>query len=1478
MNHLPDHWQSAWIRGDGACCLSGNPLLKIFALSEKLPNPKILIYNYPNLNKISECFNHDDNGYNSIEFTSTEYLLTLGKEPNFLLTIWSWRNGEKLKSISTKIHDYQEQIIKISSNQPTKIAQLGKLSVYCEWSHDHDNSILAIVDNHGHVYITNKESCEIKRVIFSQRCTLCTNYEVPIICWYRGGIILKTTFCQIRYYQKNPINNYWQRKWCIKTNLKPSILTCHPTKKDRVYYYTHEGYLNQINIIENSTEQPVIHQKLYLGDNYKLVNFIYPWGYHLAVVDNLKLTIINAECGRESSSFDIDVDGKIIELLTHFDFPLIVVTTNIGEVALISILKPKEPCVIRKCLLQKNKLDVLKFSKCGRHLFIGEKSSAMIDVVLYEVNGKLKIVILLMALKRIQVGCFVLIYEVELNDGRVKVPKSMIKLPSAYQSIHYAPGDSLEIIATPYLSNKLHFLKVHDERVDLSRVVTTGHQVRGIKLSTNREVITTYGYDGLVIVFKIESSFEQVISLMTHHRKNLGIDMAICRTSGDLIVALGHDKSLVCMKFRKNIDNYKKIMLTTFELEENNYGNEKKYFYDYSIFKKNIIDMLSDDCLLFPPENQFSMTWIDWKKSQDLKQKSENFYQLKSALIDDLNKIKNKISNMLDENEISPDIEQLSISHFDLNFHYRQQKIHSSTEEREKILSQLKFLCNDYKRIEEWIKIKMWDPQEIKDQSIFEIYGDTEIKNYSTETEDPQEIETTRLIESFISSYEYKSQKNIPEIYLMLKKKYNKCFKKKPESLDDLPNDEDHLQDDENNIEEFYAASGTTTYRFIDSSCEFSQFEDYTFEERFQLNDQLMNDAKKLKNYFNKIFSDMVTSKQVEISKIQSYILKIRHIDSELQLMFNENVKEIPEEPAWTSREKPESVIQVNDDEVQAKIWISPSEQDILMKKHEEAEKLRLLLLADDFRERALMAMMDGVMEVRWEDIIKKDIPRPSCMINKIPEDYNLDDILSVKKYESSVEKLSAERDKYKKILYSDYLKTMELIKRDSEKFNNHLKNFFIMKMKLESAIQQINLIRARGHLEVLYFLEAFRKKIDLNNKILIDEMNVKKIQDIDEIIKKKIPLLQNQRKEYLNKEKLLLKKFTAEFSTLGQKNFDVIKKEYNKRPKVSLKSSTVADILELGKCILMNTDDVILPEDCFGYLRTLEAFDIPPTDFPESIEIESWQQLCKLRRLKIDLEMKIKANISELNDIEKLMIDHCKKIEMCREESCRFDEEIKKINDECDEFETDCEIQLVLNMGQVEIPVEGYIDDASNAQLIIYNVIKKLNDNILSAGSKKIREISRTIKCHGGTIYKEWEHKYRRKKIDNYKDDLYEISNFFVTKNIYDYLKKQSSENVGIIDKTSRQFEHEIEAIRSNLNKSLRDWLLKVKNIEKKIDITNEKNRKMDEKIKKKNIARWILEFQRDILGEDEFKKHNETKLKMIMKKSKLLRWKLIT
>lgn len=158
-------------------------------------------------------------------------------------------------------------------------------------------------------------------------------------------------------------------------------------------------------------------------------------------------------------------------------------------------------------------------------------------------------------------------------------------------------------------------------------------------------------------------------------------------------------------------------------------------------------------------------------------------------------------------------------------------------------------------------------------------------------------------------------------------------------------------------------------------------------------------------------------------------------------------------------------------DEIKAKPYISPSHMEMLMKQAAEEERIRKLLLADDFRERALMAMMDGVLEVRWEDIIKIDVPKPPCMLAKKPEDYTSEDILAVKQYEKDVQFLNEERERYHRMLDAEYSKVMEQLRDGIDRFNGKLNDLFhVSQFVILGRIGMIRIVIIFVYLRLIFF------------------------------------------------------------------------------------------------------------------------------------------------------------------------------------------------------------------------------------------------------------------------------------------------------------------------------------------------------------------------------------------------------------------------
>lgn len=84
----------------------------------------------------------------------------------------------------------------------------------------------------------------------------------------------------------------------------------------------------------------------------------------------------------------------------------------------------------------------------------------------------------------------------------------------------------------------------------------------------------------------------------------------------------------------------------------------------------------------------------------------------------------------------------------------------------------------------------------------------------------------------------------------------------------------------------------------------------------------------------------------------------------------------------WNQYEQTEQLTVVEDHEVSAAIPRTrvgggrPAAAD-----SERNERDGRVSAVREFRLRALMKMMDGVLQKRWEDELKTDVPKPQCMV-----------------------------------------------------------------------------------------------------------------------------------------------------------------------------------------------------------------------------------------------------------------------------------------------------------------------------------------------------------------------------------------------------------------------------------------------------------------------------------------------------------------
>ncbi|XP_034195521.2 cilia- and flagella-associated protein 43 [Osmia lignaria lignaria] len=1524
--------------GEGARCLSGHSKFPIFAFAEKTMQPRIIVISYPSMTKVSECTGGCPSGYLATAFTAQDYMVSVGFYPHFSMIVWNWRTGEKIISVNTHIRDEVGQILRITQGEPTVIAQMGKTCgtmftwelniagnvavlkdhevqlpnhgkiAWIDWCPTSSEPLLAITDTFGHIFLSNYDGSNVYRIVLSQRCGICTDIALPLVHWFRDGIVLRTTFCQIRFYTKNVRKDRWQRTWYVTSVTKPYIVVIHPSNNNRFFYHTFEGYLMQIDFFEED-ENPRISKYLDYGAIHRFVDFVYPWCHHLVVSDDSKgLLILECYSGTPVSTFDADIDGEVACQVSHPDYPMIVLGTTQGEAIFLSLVQPITPTIVASLKLQREPLDLIKFSYSGRFLIAAEKASgncycinlhrekaytvqtlirvqrSITDLLVYEAFRKLRVLVLFVGVAQYEVGQQLMVFEVQENQNLVTDVVEILDLPGVYRAISYVPGNPTLFVGSPYLTRQLRVQKVQDYKdVIMVDGLATGHQVRLANIFVDRAWISTTALDGLVLV-RDKTVRQLQTCIMTHHRTDFGTVKAMVNRNGDFIVCIGYNGSLVAVR-SVPADNKKNTATPGDEpfMYKVDYALYEKYqrkiFSDYVTLDPTAYGILTRRRSVFPGPKQKDKTWSEWREEFQILQETETCKEEKEKILQDFKALKGKVKKLVDENEVCPKIEKLPMSSFDLDKAGRDHKLKAGRDDCEDLRLKLEHDIGEMKRVTRWIRETFWNPQTILGKSIIAIFGTEHVTNYPSVAEDSNvkyrlQLATfyKEVIQTIVENETFRPwqlyDKEELEIELGKRLKLKQEERRRIDLLFAEEEDEEIVEED---TKEEIAMEGTTTHRFIAASPYYSQLECYAFDQLLINNYFLMHDCAELRIHFNRAFDEMYEKKEREMNMIQARIERIRHIDSELRSMFGQHVPRVPTDSKWHWKERPEDIIKVLDHEVKAKPYVSPSQQEILDKQAAEEERIRQLLLADDFRERALMTMMGGVLEVRWEDTIKIDVPKPACMLQKKPEDYTAEDLQVVKQYEKDVQFLQEERERYKRMLETEYVRVMGLLQEGIDKFNEKLNELFKLKMNIEAAINQMNLRYIRGYIQIYNREQSLQEEMKLKTRITEKE-------EYENTLKSDLQTYQNVHQQLIakyelldHKQKVMSKRFKSEFSSMSKLNLELLERQYKRRPKTNLKNLGPSELLELGHHVLKKSRPIFLPSECNEYLKALDHLDVRPTTLPPTIDTSQWDHLIRLRRLKIDAEFKTRSKQVQIVDAETVILGFEQRIEKCKAEVERTKKNLEETRRRRTISNLDVEVQLVLKMGQVEINTNGNMKDTETAILISHNEIESVNKLIRAAGACKLKALSQLLNFQQGTLMKQWEHECKRKRLEDLREDLRFTESVTVTKEMQLFLKRKARGMKE--DKTQQQLAEHIEAMKQGFEQNLDEQKDRLQSIQTEIESTRSKNKQLDQQILEMNVARCEMEQRRDLIGEARQQEHAEKKLKMIMKRAALIK-----
>lgn len=475
----------------------------------------------------------------------------------------------------------------------------------------------------------------------------------------------------------------------------------------------------------------------------------------------------------------------------------------------------------------------------------------------------------------------------------------------------------------------------------------------------------------------------------------------------------------------------------------------------------------------------------------------------------------------------------------------------------------------------------------------------------------------------------------------------------------------------------------------------------------------------------------MHRTKEFQIHSIRFKNDRLRHIQSETRILDELKglrLESLPQilDPDFQPDETPDTVVNVTESEVCVSPYISPSYQKMLEDQEAARDKRRKELEADDFRDRALDVMMDGVLEHKWEDEIKKNPKKPECLIkNKPREDWTELEVRDVEEYYQKLKKVQEERDKYRRMLFEEQKLLQGMLDEEILKFNFGLCGLTMVKLTTDMVVGQeemkLLLVAQYNYRRITYH----RKEIELRHKMEDVKSLIENLTHLQAELQDWIKDIKTNYDNLQAKDKTLEKQFKANFNEAAPgAPVDQAFKYFKRRPKLLMRAQITSPILlEVAKRISskkLSHHIKLLPPECIEYLHGADLLD-QVSSSTTGIDPNSWQILCKMRRIKIESEFKIKSLGLQLADAEATLNAYAKETNNKRNLFLTIERSLVELKEsrECDLINR--YVQLVIQRGLIEISLSGGFIDFNDSILIHRSDVDDINRIIIVRLSMKL-------------------------------------------------------------------------------------------------------------------------------------------------------------
>ena len=160
-----------------------------------------------------------------------------------------------------------------------------------------------------------------------------------------------------------------------------------------------------------------------------------------------------------------------------------------------------------------------------------------------------------------------------------------------------------------------------------------------------------------------------------------------------------------------------------------------------------------------------------------------------------------------------------------------------------------------------------------------------------------------------------------------------------------------------------------------------------------------------------------------------------------------------------------------------------------------------------------------------------------------------------------------------------------------------------------------------------------------------------------------------NKYDELSTKDRLLEKQFKLSFSEhAAQAVVDQAYRVFRRRPKWQMRAWQTPCILsDMAKRVNISDKSVTgppLPEECFTYLNLINAVD-KFSNAPNLMDQPLWQILCKMRRVKIEIEFRVRSCGAQVAESEAAVNAFAKEINVKKTKLLQLDKQLSDIKEE---------------------------------------------------------------------------------------------------------------------------------------------------------------------------------------------------------------------